>query len=153
MREKQKSCLITSEKSEKMSFFLQNSFLALIMLISRKLVQGIGLGEKCCFFGTCMPAITKRVKIAYLGRDLDAQWFLKPQPKLGFVLNNRPFTVVPIYVVLNYDQACESRQLFLALVSPAEKRASAIPGWETISVSWWVSFFQPNIIELLFSRS
>ena len=34
----------------KMPFFLRNSFLTILMLISRKLVQRRGIGEKCVFF-------------------------------------------------------------------------------------------------------
>ena len=56
MRGKQKSCLITSYQSENMPFFLQNSFLAILMLISRKLVQRRGIGEKCGFFATRRPS-------------------------------------------------------------------------------------------------
>ena len=37
-------------------FFLQNSFLAILMLISRKLVQRRGTGEKCGFFATRRPS-------------------------------------------------------------------------------------------------
>ena len=54
-----------------MSFFLENSFLAIIMLISRKLVQGRGIGEKCSF--SLLGGRHQRVKITYLERDLDAQ--------------------------------------------------------------------------------
>ena len=46
MCEKQKSCLITSDWSENMPLFLQNSFLATLMRISRKLVQRRRIGEK-----------------------------------------------------------------------------------------------------------
>ena len=37
-------------------FFLQNSFLAILTLISRKLVQRRGIGEKCGFFATRRPS-------------------------------------------------------------------------------------------------
>ena len=37
---------------------------------------------------------------------------------------------------------------FLALVSPAEKRALAIPSWETISVT--LEFFESIISQLLY---
>ena len=36
--------------------FLQNSFLAILMLISRKLVQRREIGEKCGFFATRRPS-------------------------------------------------------------------------------------------------
>ena len=39
-----------------MPFFLQNSFLAILMLINRKLVQGRGIREKCGFFATRRPS-------------------------------------------------------------------------------------------------
>ena len=39
MREKQNSCLISSDLSENMPFLLQNSFLAILMLIGQKTVQ------------------------------------------------------------------------------------------------------------------
>ena len=46
-----------------MPFFLQNSFLAFLMLISRKLVQRRGIGEKCGFFSArYSPAVTKVTK-------------------------------------------------------------------------------------------
>ena len=38
------------------TFFLQNLFLAILMLISRKLVQRRGIGEKCVFFATRWPS-------------------------------------------------------------------------------------------------
>ena len=56
MREKQKSCLITLDQLEIMPFFLQNSFLAILMLISRKLVQRRRIGDKCGFFATRRPS-------------------------------------------------------------------------------------------------
>ena len=43
-------CLITSDLWENMPFLLQNLFLAIAMLISRKLVQISGISEKCGFF-------------------------------------------------------------------------------------------------------
>ena len=45
---KKKNCvnLITSDQPENMAFFLQNSFLGTLMLISRKPVQRRGIGEK-----------------------------------------------------------------------------------------------------------
>ena len=55
-----------------MSFFLQNSFLTIIMVISRKLVQGRRIGEKCWFF-LLLAGRHQRVKITHLERDLDAQ--------------------------------------------------------------------------------
>ena len=59
MHEKQKSGLIMSDKSKNMPFFfLQNLFLAILMLIHRKLVQRRGIGEKCCFFRYLL-AVTK----------------------------------------------------------------------------------------------
>ena len=39
-----------------MPFFLQNSFLAILMLINRKLVQGRGIREKCVFSATRRPS-------------------------------------------------------------------------------------------------
>ena len=39
------------------TFFLQNSFLAILMLISQKLVQRRGIGEKSVFFATRWPSI------------------------------------------------------------------------------------------------
>ena len=42
--------------SEFYVFFLKNSFLAILMLISRKLVQRRGIGEKCAFFATRRPS-------------------------------------------------------------------------------------------------
>ena len=36
--------------------FLQNSFLAILILISRKLVQRREIGEKCSFFATRWPS-------------------------------------------------------------------------------------------------
>ena len=59
MCEKQESCLITSDWSENMPLFLQNSFLATLMLISRKLVQRRRIGEKCGVFFWYFPAVTK----------------------------------------------------------------------------------------------
>ena len=56
MREKQKSCLITLDQLEIMPFFLQNSFLAILMLISRKLVQRRRIDDKCGFFATRRPS-------------------------------------------------------------------------------------------------
>ena len=44
-REKQKSRLNTSSLSENMSFLLQNLFVPIVMLISRKPVQRRGIGE------------------------------------------------------------------------------------------------------------
>ena len=38
------------------TFFFQNLFLAILMLISRKLVQRRGIGEKCVFFATRWPS-------------------------------------------------------------------------------------------------
>ena len=46
MRQSKKSRLITSGWSENMPFSLQNSLLAIVMLISRKPVQRRGTGEK-----------------------------------------------------------------------------------------------------------
>ena len=40
-----------------MPFFLQNSFLAILMLISRKPVQRRGIGEKCGFFRYALAVI------------------------------------------------------------------------------------------------
>ena len=37
-------------------FFLQNAFLAILLLISRKLVQTRGVGKKCGFFATRRPS-------------------------------------------------------------------------------------------------
>ena len=45
-------------------FLLKNSFLAILMLISRKPVQRRGTGEKCGFFATCRPS-PKRLKVRY----------------------------------------------------------------------------------------
>ena len=56
MREKQKNCLITLDQLEIMPFFLQNSFLAILMLISRKLVLRKRIGDKCGFFATRRPS-------------------------------------------------------------------------------------------------
>lgn len=52
MREKQqkKTCVITSDLAENIPFLLQNSCLALLMLISRNPVQTRGIGEKSIFF-------------------------------------------------------------------------------------------------------
>ena len=71
MSEKQKNCLITSDWLENMSFFSKNSFLAIVMLLSRKLVQGRGIGGRGCFFATRRRH--QRVEITHLERDLDAQ--------------------------------------------------------------------------------
>ena len=49
MREKQISCLITSDKSKNMPFLFANSFLAIFMLISQKPGQRRGTSEKCSF--------------------------------------------------------------------------------------------------------
>ena len=56
MREKQKSCLIMLDQLEIMPFLLQNSFLAILMLISRKLVQRRRIGDKCGVFATRRPS-------------------------------------------------------------------------------------------------
>ena len=45
-----------SDYLKNMPFFLQNLFLAILMLISPKLVQRRGLGEKCGFFATRWPS-------------------------------------------------------------------------------------------------
>ena len=72
MREKQKRLFNFVRLGGKyVFFFLQNSFLAIIMLSSRKLVQGRGNGEKCCF--SLLAGRHQRVKITPLERDLDAQ--------------------------------------------------------------------------------
>ena len=59
MREKQKSCLITSDQSENMPFLMQESFLPILlaMLITRKPVQKREICEKCYW-----PAVTKGLK-------------------------------------------------------------------------------------------
>ena len=62
MREKQKSCLITSDQSENMAaFFFQHSFLAILILISQNLVQRSVIGEKMRSF-RYSPAIIKGLK-------------------------------------------------------------------------------------------
>ena len=55
MREK-KSFLIMLDQLEIMPFFLRNSFLAILMLISRKLVQRRRIGDKCGVFATRRPS-------------------------------------------------------------------------------------------------
>ena len=62
----------------KMPFFLRNSFLTILMLISRKLVQRRGTGEKCVFFRSS-PAVTKRlrskrVRRAFSQRSIFSSW-------------------------------------------------------------------------------
>ena len=47
-------------------FFLQNSFLAILTLISRKLVQRRGIGEKCGFFATRRPSPKGQEVIIYV---------------------------------------------------------------------------------------
>ena len=57
-----------------MSFFSKTSFLVIVMLISRKLVQGRGieeLVENAVF--SLLAGRHQRVKITHLERDLDAQ--------------------------------------------------------------------------------
>ena len=44
-----------------MPFFLQNSFLAIFMLISRKLAQRRGIGKKCGFFFSLLAGRHQRV--------------------------------------------------------------------------------------------
>ena len=55
MREK-KSFLIMLDQLEIMPFFLRNSFLAILMLISQKLVQRRRIGDKCGVFATRRPS-------------------------------------------------------------------------------------------------
>ena len=68
MREKQKTCLITSGLSENMPFFLQNSFLAIRMLISGKLMQtGWSKEEelvKNAIFRSGSPVVTKGLTLS-----------------------------------------------------------------------------------------
>ena len=56
MREKQKSLLNYARLVGKYVFFLENSFLAILMLMSRKLVQRRDVGEKCGFFAAVRPS-------------------------------------------------------------------------------------------------
>ena len=56
MREKQKSLLNYARLVGKYVFFLENSFSAILMLMSRKLVQRRDVGEKCCFFAAVRPS-------------------------------------------------------------------------------------------------
>ena len=57
MREKQKSLLNYARLVGKYAFFfLKNSFLAILMLMSRKLVQRRDVGEKCGFFAAVRPS-------------------------------------------------------------------------------------------------
>ena len=62
MCEKQKSLL--RQISRKIClFFLQNSFLAILMLISRKLAQRRGIGEKCGFFRYPLAVTKELIKL------------------------------------------------------------------------------------------
>ena len=59
-----------------MSFFLQNSFLAIFMLISQKPVHRRGIGEKCGFF-TTRRAVTKgliKLLILFNSAPRNADW-------------------------------------------------------------------------------
>ena len=47
----------------KMPFFLRNSFLTILMLISRKLVQRRGIGEKCGFFFSLLSGRHQTAKV------------------------------------------------------------------------------------------
>ena len=55
-RERERKIVIDSPKKGRYFGFLQNSFLAILMLISRKLVQRREIGEKCGFFATRRPS-------------------------------------------------------------------------------------------------
>ena len=57
-----------------MSFLSKNSFLAIVMLISQKLVQGRGIAgvvENAVF--SLLAGRHQSIKITHLERDLDAQ--------------------------------------------------------------------------------
>ena len=58
--ERKRKIEINSQKkrsiSQKKCLFQQNLFLAILILISRKPVQRIGIGEECVFFGSRRPS-------------------------------------------------------------------------------------------------
>ena len=56
MREKTKKLFNYVRSVGNYAFFLQNSFLAILMLISRKLVLRKRIGDKCGFFATRRPS-------------------------------------------------------------------------------------------------
>ena len=100
----------------KMPFFLRNSFLTVLMLISRKLVQRRGIGEKCVFFRSS-PAVTKRlrskrVRRAFSQRSIFSSW-------LGHV---HKFLLQTTF----FSNVCKSLDIPHILVSPITFRSSVL---------------------------